>query len=49
MASKLVFIGGALKVPPAIQDAFQMLSHVGLKIQHLKFGLSDRKADKFVS
>ena len=31
MASKLVFIGGgALKAPPATQDAFQMLPHVGL-------------------
>jgi len=30
MASKLVFIGGALKAPPATRDAFQMLPQVGL-------------------
>ena len=30
MASKLLFIRGALKAPPATQDAFQMLPHVGL-------------------
>ena len=31
MASKLVFIRGALKGPPATRDAFPMLPQVGLK------------------
>ena len=30
MASKLVFIGGGFKSPPATRDAFQMLPQVGL-------------------
>ena len=36
MASKLVFIGGALKAPPATWDAFQMLPQVGLIFQNMK-------------
>ena len=42
MASKLVFIGGALKAPPpATRDAFQMLPQVGLsKIQAPRFDIS---------
>ena len=38
MASKLLFIGGALKAPPpATPDAFQMLPQVGLKIFFLNY------------
>ena len=36
MASKLLFIGGALKAPPATRDAFQMLPQVGLKTKGTK-------------
>ena len=38
MASKVVFIGGALKAPPpATRDAFQMLPQVGLSSPEERF------------